>query len=302
MDITKEIDGGPLNRAFAFIGQKEKALYGLKGILAGIVADKLLNEQELLFLDSWLKSQQYLAEYHDVLDILNLVGDILEDGKISENELVQMESRIEEILSSNNSDTTEAPATVRKIDQMLGFLGGIASDGVLNDEEIEALSSWLDKNYSVREVWPASIIANRLERILGDGLVNEEERADLLLTVNQLLGNEVDPAGINLEASTEVWEDDIDTIKFPESVYCLTGDFVSGDRNAIDTMLRCMGADTMTNVNKKTDYLVIGTLASRDWLYTSHGRKIEKALLLKREGSEIKVITERTLLKFVHQN
>ena len=58
------------------------------------------------------------------------------------------------------------------------------------------------------------------------------------------------------------------------------------------------GAETSSSVNKNVDYLVIGTLASSDWLYTSHGRKIEKALLLKREGNDILIITERTLLKF----
>ena len=68
----------------------------------------------------------------------------------------------------------------------------------------------------------------------------------------------------------------------------------------METMLRCRGAETSSSVNKSVDYLVIGTLASRDWLYTSHGRKIEKALLSKREGNAIKVITERTLLKLSH--
>ncbi len=60
-----------------------------------------------------------------------------------------------------------------------------------------------------------------------------------------------------------------------------------------------MGAETSPNISKDGDYLVIGTLASRDWLYTSHGRKIEKALLLKRKGVNITVITERTLSKFL---
>ena len=53
----------------------------------------------------------------------------------------------------------------------------------------------------------------------------------------------------------------------------------------MDTLLRLLGAQTNSSINKSVNYLVIGTLASRDWLYTSHGRKIEKALLLKRGGS-----------------
>ena len=68
----------------------------------------------------------------------------------------------------------------------------------------------------------------------------------------------------------------------------------------MDTLLRLLGAQTNSSINKSVNYLVIGTLASRDWLYTSQGRKIEKALLLKREGSDIKIITQRTLLKYAH--
>ena len=66
----------------------------------------------------------------------------------------------------------------------------------------------------------------------------------------------------------------------------------------MDTLLRLLGAQTNSSINKSVNYLVIGALASRDWLYTSHGRKIEKALLLKRGGSEIKVIAELRLLKY----
>lgn len=63
-------------------------------------------------------------------------------------------------------------------------------------------------------------------------------------------------------------------------------------------MLRCLGAETNSSVNKSVDYLVIGTPVSRSWLYTSHGCKIEKVLLIKREGCDIKIITELTLLKY----
>ena len=38
---------------------------------------------ELLLLDFWLQSQEYLSEDADVLAILSQVGDLLEDGLIS---------------------------------------------------------------------------------------------------------------------------------------------------------------------------------------------------------------------------
>jgi NAD-dependent DNA ligase len=295
LDISKEIDSQPLTRAFSFSDKKDKALYGLRGILAGIVADKQLNEKELLFLDAWLQSQEYLSEDKDVLAILRQVGDILEDGIISQQELQQMQSRIENILVCKDSEDLE---NVGHIEELVGFLTGTASDGVLNDQEITAMSSWLETNESVREIWPASVIVKRLAVILEDGIITDEEREDLLVTIRQVTGTDTDEAGVSYEASTEIWEDSVQELKLRGSVFCLTGDFVSGDRDSVDTMLHCFGGETNSSVNKSIDYLVIGTLASHDWLYTSHGRKIEKALLLKREGSEIKVITERTLLKY----
>jgi len=294
LDIRKEIDSQPLERAFSFSNEKDRALYGLKGILTGLVADKRLNEMELLFLDSWLQSQEFLSEDTDVLTILRQVGEILEDGVISPDELKQMQSRIEQIISDKDSET---PESVGHIEELVGFLTGTASDGVLNDQEIAGISSWLEQNESVREVWPASVIVQRLAVILEDGIVTDEEREDLLATVRQVTGTDTDESGLSYEASTEVWEDSIDKLELAGSVFCLTGDFVSGDRESVDTMLRCLGAETNSSINKSVNYLVIGTLASRDWLYTSHGRKIEKALLIKREVNCIKVITERTLLK-----
>ncbi len=295
MDISKEIDSQPLERAFSFSNEKDRALYGLKGILAGVVVDQRLNEMELLFLDSWLQSQEHLSEDENVLAILTQVGEILEDGKISPDELQQMQASINQIITDKNSETLES---VGHIEELIGFLTGTASDGVLNDQEITGISSWLESNESVREIWPASVIVQRLAVILEDGIITDEEREDLLATVRQVTGTDTDESGLSYEASTEVWEDSVDSLKLAGSIFCLTGDFVSGDRESVDTMLCCLGAETNSSVNKSVDYLVIGTLASRDWLYTSHGRKIEKALLLKRAGSDIKIITERTLLKY----
>ena len=120
-----------------------------------------------------------------------------------------------------------------------------------------------------------------------------------MATVQQITGTEATPEDVSYEASTEVWEDTVDDVQINGSVFCLSGEFVSGDRNTVDTNLRLRGAETSPNVNKDVNFLVVGTLASRDWLYTSHGRKIEKALLLKRKDVPISIITERTLLKFL---
>lgn len=294
MDLSNQVDGEPLTKAFSFSKEKQRALNGLRGILAGIVADQQLNEKEFLFLDAWLQSQQFLADDDEVKHILAQVGEILADGKVSPDELNQMRDLVTAFLV--RSEETQS-GNVDQIDELMGFLTGVASDGVLNDSEVNALRQWLDSHNSVRSIWPASVIIERLDIILDDGVISEEERTDLLRTMRRLTSAKVNPTGINYEASTEVWEDKIEKIDIPGCVFCLTGDFVSGDRSAVETMLRLKGAQLSPNVNKSVDYLVIGTLASRDWLYTPHGRKIEKALLLKRENVNVTVITERTMLR-----
>ena len=250
----------------------------------------------MLFLDAWLKSQQYLADHDDVVAILQQVGDILQDGVITPEELAGMQSAIEAL---NGEKAGDAAVGMGRINELIGFLTGVASDGVLNDQEVDALASWLNRNETIRGKWPASVIVNRLNSALEDGIITEEERHDLMVTVNQVTGNDNSVPDVSYESSTEVWEDEVDDIKVAGSMFCLTGEFVSGDRNSVDTNLRLRGAETSPNVNKNVDYLVIGTLASRDWLYTAHGRKIEKAQLLKRKGVNINCITERTLLRLL---
>jgi len=296
LSITKEFDSQPLTQAFSFSKEKSRAIHGLKGILIGIVADQKLNESELLFLDSWLKSQQYLADDQDVMGILAMVGEILADGFISPESLQTMQGKIE-ILIMHMKDFEDDRAA--GIEELLGFLSGIAADGHLNDQEVGALSKWLDSNLLIRGKWPASVVVERVAAILEDGVITEDERQDLMRIIQQVAGESASPEGLRLEASIEVWEDPVEAIKVEGSTFCLTGDFVSGDRTAVTSKLRSLGAEISPGVNKTVDFLVIGTLASHNWLYSSHGRKIEKALHLKRRGVAIKTVTERSLLKFL---
>lgn len=53
------------------------------------------------------------------------------------------------------------------------------------------------------------------------------------------------------------------------------------------------------NVTKKVNYLVIGELASRDWVASSHGRKIEKALVFKEKGVPVMMLSEKDWVGFV---
>lgn len=231
-----------------------------------------------------------------MVGILAKVGDILAHGFIDPQSLQVMQANIETLIMGMKDFEDDR---VAGIEELLGFLSGIAADGHLNDKEVDALSKWLDSNHVIRDKWPASVVVSRLSTVLEDGVITDDERLDLMRTIQQVAGISAGPEEVSLEASIEVWEDAVAAIDVKGSTFCLTGDFVSGDRNTVASKLLSLGGTTSPSVNKSVDYLVIGTLASRNWLYTSHGRKIEKALHLKRKGMTIKTITERALLKFV---
>ncbi len=296
MDFTKEeIDATPLSEAFSFTRERERALQGLRGILAGVVADRKLNEKELLYLDSWLTSQQHLAGDEVVLGILNQVGEILEDGQISPAELTHMEGVVESLVAEAASEQESA---VSPMQELAGFLTGVASDGVLNDEEVDSLNNWLNANAAIKRQWPVTLIVRRLRKVVRAGFIADDMRKDLLKTIARITGSDPNDR-LSYQASINVWEDRLEAVKVRGKMFCLTGEFVSESRDSMAARLQEMGADISPNVHRNVDYLVIGTLASLDWLYGSHGRKIEKALLLKRDGYDIKVVTERSLLKYL---
>ena len=68
----------------------------------------------------------------------------------------------------------------RSTETLLGFLRGITCDDHLSDMEIARLRGWLDTHDALRTHWPFDEITARLDSILSDSIVDEDERADLL--------------------------------------------------------------------------------------------------------------------------
>ena len=72
--------------AFTAKRNKQKSLISLRGILLGVTADHRLNETEILFLATWLKSNPELKRDHDFLTIQRAIEAVLEDGIITADE------------------------------------------------------------------------------------------------------------------------------------------------------------------------------------------------------------------------
>lgn len=68
----------------------------------------------------------------------------------------------------------------RSTETLLGFLRGITCDEHLSDSEIAQLQGWLETHHALRKHWPFDEVTSRVESILQDSIVDEDERADLL--------------------------------------------------------------------------------------------------------------------------
>ncbi len=184
-EIPLNSNAQPLNRLLNFSRNKEKAAYELKGILKGLTADEKINDLELLFLDLWLKEQEHLKDDGDVIDLLDLIGDILADGMISENELKELHSLANDIAEYKEADLAGYES---EINELVNLLAGMAADGVLNDKEIYELLKWLLDHPDVKAEWPVNIITENLHHALEDGIVTEEEKLHLLDVMKKITG------------------------------------------------------------------------------------------------------------------
>jgi len=288
-------EGQPINRAFNYSRNQDKAAYALRGILYGVVADQKLNEMEVLFLDLWVRSQENLFADGDVIDLLDAIGDVLEDGYISKEELEEVNALITDIIDYGRQSSEEIE---NGINELLGFLLGVTADGKITNGEFEALDKWLTDNSHISEKWPTNILIDRVKEIKADGIIEEEEKQDLLDSIKQITGQRFDETGDAHGAIAEVFSDEISEFYHQNKKVCFTGKFVCGTRSVCEKSAREKGAVIAKSITTDLDVLVLGTLASPDWRFTSHGRKIEKVLEYRKKGRDIMILSERTWLKF----
>ena len=79
---------------------------------------------------------------------------------------------------------------------------------------------------------------------------------------------------------------------FSDMSYCFTGKFEFGERSECVKRIEALGGTFSKSVVVGLDYLVIGALGNPTWARGSYGRKIEKAVLLRREKGVPAIVSE----------
>lgn len=201
------------------------------------------------------------------------------------------------------SDAT-AKATVIKTRQetmaantLMGIVTGVVADGHLADTEVLFLRTWLNENRAILQQWPASAIYRAIEHALADGVLTADERDHLLAQLQQLVRTDFHLSGAaSPDGPALPIEDDI-TVQLTNAGVCHTGEFLFGTRAAVERATLGAGGMPVDTVTRRTDILVIGTRVSPNWVATTYGRKIQRAVELREAGTGIEIISERRWLQ-----
>jgi NAD-dependent DNA ligase len=176
---------------------------------------------------------------------------------------------------------------------LLGICSGLMADATLNNNEIIYLQTWLTEHKNIVSFWPGSAIYSRINEVMADGIVTDEERTDLIKMLSEISGNYFYETGAAIAEAPVLPLDDDPSIFFNHMTFCFTGEFMYGTRANCERVVLRLGAMPIDNVTKKLNYLVIGSRISPMWANTTYGRKIEKAVGYRDGGIELAIISEQ---------
>ena len=289
--------------SYNYVRNRNKLFANLISIIDGITCDGEITEQELLYLDTWLLEAKSLQDNVIFQQIRDHIIDIRFDGKVTKDELKELKSTLlliqRDILDLPNIDLYSKESDMHLLS---GLCKGVISDNKLNNDEIRYLNWWLSQNSLLKNNYPGSELYRLVTNILADGIITDEERQKLKYMLIDFTGSDPENGVVDGLSMGKSFFDDVSDVNFANKVLCFTGKFVYGSRAKCEEKAHELGSLPIKDWRTDLDYLIVGTLNSRDWIYQSFGRKIEKAKEYQKQGHKVKVITEEQWLSNIMGN
>ncbi len=185
----------------------------------------------------------------------------------------------------------------RQIDELIGLARGVAADDTINQAEAEFLQKWLAVNADISDQPVVRTLYWRVNDVLADGILDSDEAADLLATLNAFSNRELE-LGEVLKATTLPLCAPPPELDFSGRRFCFTGTFNYGGRRECEAAVVERGA-TAGSLTQKTDVLVIGVYATESWKHSSFGNKIIKAVEMRDDGLPIAIVSEEHWTTFL---
>jgi hypothetical protein len=280
-------------RRFTGKAEFEKIFNTLIGLIEGIVIDARINEVELAFLETWLEAQRARAQKHPFNEIVPLLDQAIADGVLSSGGKEDILWLCKRLTASEYLNA--ATADMQRLHSLVAAIG---SDGQVSVDELCGLADWLLENEHLKTCWPYDEIESLVSGVLEDGRIDPAEHAMLMVFFDEfvsVLDNRTDVSPRVREGATVVVGlcAVCPEIRFPDSVFCLTGSSHKYSRQDFAAVIAGRGGTAVGGVSKKVHYLVIGADGNPCWAYACYGRKVERAVELRKEGHPIVIVHEK---------
>lgn len=274
-------------------GRMEKSINSLLGLLEGIAIDGKVTPGEVSMLRIWLSDHHDVASKHPFSELIPALASAVDDGILDAEEREDLLWLCERLKSTNFYDMVTAD-----LQRLHALVGGIASDGAISVEELRGLSDWLAEHEHLKTCWPYDEIDTLTTKVLHDGHIDEVEHRMLLDFFNEFLAvlderTIVSPlANIGPELSIGALCAVAPLLSFEARKFCFTGASSKYKRVDFEKVVCALGGEALPNVTAKLDYLVIGADGNPCWAFACYGRKVEKAVALRRKGVRVVILHE----------
>jgi len=180
----------------------------------------------------------------------------------------------------------------RAADELIGMSAGLIADGTINQKEAEFLKAWIETNLPHLDDPVVNIIYRRLANMLSDGILQPEEGAELLELLHKFTGPTLATTKPHVAPSTLPLCDPAPDITWLGRCFLFTGTMAFGPRKDCETLVLERGGLIGASVSKKVHYLVVGSVGNDQWLHSTYGTKIRKAVELREAGAPLSIISE----------
>jgi NAD-dependent DNA ligase len=245
----------------------------------------------MLFLGQWLSDHAELKGRHPYNELIPVMEAAMSDGVLSEEERDDILWLCERLLSTDFYDQTTAD-----LQRLHGIVGGIIADGVITEDELKGLAVWVEEHEHLRTCWPYDEISSLITSVMADKKIDEQEQRVLkaffsefvtVLDERTIVSPQLEVKGTVVGLCAVCPE-----VEFEGRKFCFTGASARHTRSALSQIVRDLGGDVTTSLTLSVSYLVVGAEGNPCWAYACYGRKVEKAVNLRKAGSRVMVIHE----------
>jgi NAD-dependent DNA ligase len=293
-------------RVYTSKAEVHKAINALIGMINGVGFDEIINKDEVAEIINWCSLHRHLETKSPFKEIIPVIDRALVDGKLDYEEIEDILWVCYKVVDSNEFDEYYNLIT-SSIQQLEGILHGMLADNELMEIEINQLAQWMEEHEFLKGTYPFDEIDSLLVSARQDGNISDDEKHMLTAFFGNFIDtrisyniNDFEIKALQSKYSVSGICAVCPEITFENKTFSFTGTSSRGTRNEIAEMIINNGGSFNNNVTKKTDYLIVGGEGNPCWAFSCYGRKVEKAVQLRKEGSQIIIVHENDFWDELH--